>query len=165
MTYEVQIEGTLYRVELTREPGGLRCRLNGREVALDAVFPERDILSLLVEGRSFEVKRECAASELHLVLAEERFLAEVREPRAYRGRRMATGAHDGPRQLLAPMPGKVMRVLAGENERVEAGQGILVIEAMKMQNELKTPKAGIVRKLLVKEGAAVNAGDVLAIVE
>jgi biotin carboxyl carrier protein len=63
------------------------------------------------------------------------------------------------------MPGKVVRLLVAAGDTVEAGQGLLVVEAMKMQNELKSPKKGIVRQVLAREGAAVNAGDVLAIVE
>jgi len=63
------------------------------------------------------------------------------------------------------MPGKVIRVLVSENEEVEAGQGIVVVEVMKMQNEIKSPKKGIVQKLVAVQGATVNAGDVLAIVE
>ena len=63
------------------------------------------------------------------------------------------------------MPGKVVRVLAPPQTEVEAGQGVIVVEAMKMQNELKSPKKGIVQKVLAAEGARVNAGDVLAIVE
>jgi len=71
----------------------------------------------------------------------------------------------GPRKLTAPMPGKVVRLLANQGAEVEAGAGILVVEAMKMQNELKSPKKGTIQKILVREGATVNAGDVLAIVE
>ena len=63
------------------------------------------------------------------------------------------------------MPGKVVRLLLAPGAEVEAGAGVLVVEAMKMQNEVKSPKKGIVRKILVSEGSAVNAGDVLAIVE
>ena len=63
------------------------------------------------------------------------------------------------------MPGKVVRVLIGEGQRVEAGQGLLVVEAMKMQNEVRSPKTGVVERVLAKEGQAVNAGDVLAWVE
>ena len=63
------------------------------------------------------------------------------------------------------MPGKVVRVLIAEQQAVEAGQSILVVEAMKMQNEIKSPKKGIVQKIVAAEGANVNAGDVLAIVE
>ena len=63
------------------------------------------------------------------------------------------------------MPGKIVRVLVRQGDEVEAGAGVLVVEAMKMQNEIKSPKKGTIQKILVSEGAAVNAGDVLAIVE
>ena len=63
------------------------------------------------------------------------------------------------------MPGKIVRVLARPGDEVEAGAGVVVVEAMKMQNEIKSPKKGTIQKILVAEGAAVNAGDVLAIVE
>jgi biotin carboxyl carrier protein len=63
------------------------------------------------------------------------------------------------------MPGKVVRVLVAEQQAVEAGQSILVVEAMKMQNEIKSPKKGTLKKIVAAEGANVNAGDVLAIVE
>jgi biotin carboxyl carrier protein len=63
------------------------------------------------------------------------------------------------------MPGRIVRVLVKEKSEVEAGQGVVVVEAMKMQNEIKSPKKGMVQKVLAAEGANVNAGDVLAIVE
>ena len=66
---------------------------------------------------------------------------------------------------MASMPGKVVRILVRERAEVEAGQGIVIVEAMKMQNEIKSPKKGILRRLLAVEGNNVNAGDVLAIVE
>jgi biotin carboxyl carrier protein len=69
------------------------------------------------------------------------------------------------KKIVAPMPGKVVRILAREGTEVQAGQGIIVVEAMKMQNELKSPKQGVVQKIEVTEGATVNAGDVLVIVE
>jgi biotin carboxyl carrier protein len=63
------------------------------------------------------------------------------------------------------MPGKVVRLMVREGDEVEAGAGVAVVEAMKMQNEIKSPKKGTIGKILVSEGATVNAGDVLAIVE
>jgi biotin carboxyl carrier protein len=63
------------------------------------------------------------------------------------------------------MPGKIVRILMAQGSEVDAGTGVLVVEAMKMQNEVKSPKKGTIQKILVTEGAAVNAGDVLAIVE
>jgi biotin carboxyl carrier protein len=72
---------------------------------------------------------------------------------------------EGRQQISAPMPGKVIRLLLAAGDSVEAGQGLIVVEAMKMQNEIKSPKNGKVERLLVKEGQNVNAGDVLAWVE
>ena len=75
------------------------------------------------------------------------------------------GEQKGPRKLVALMPGKVVRVLVEEKAEVEAGQGVIVVEAMKMQNEIKSPKQGRVVKIVAQVGASVNAGDVLAVIE
>jgi biotin carboxyl carrier protein len=80
-------------------------------------------------------------------------------------RRAAQHGHDGVAQIRSPMPGKVIKLLVSEGAEVEPNQGIVVLEAMKMQNEIKSPKQGVVRKIGVTEGAAVNAGDLLATVE
>ena len=72
---------------------------------------------------------------------------------------------EGVVELRAPMPGKIVKVLVREGSQVELNEGLLVIEAMKMQNEVKAPKKGVVSKVAVREAAAVNAGDLLAIVE
>jgi biotin carboxyl carrier protein len=101
---------------------------------------------------------------MHLWVGSVRYAAQLRDPRSLRSRVTADDGK-GPRKLLAPMPGKIVRVLVAESAEVEAGQGIVVVEAMKMQNEIKSPKKGVVRKLVAAEGAAVNAGDVLAVVE
>lgn len=165
MTYEISINGKPHRVELERLDTGWSCRLDGKEVAIDAILPRHDVLSLVVNGNSYEVKREQTAADLHLWVGSARYAVEVRDPRSLRSRRARGADEKGPKKLVAPMPGKVVRVLVGERDVVEAGQGLLVVEAMKMQNEIKSPKAGIVTRIAVGEGSAVNAGDVLAIVE
>ncbi len=144
---------------------GWRCRLDGREVHLDAILPRRDVLSVIIDGKAYEIKREQTATDLHLWVGPVRYAAELRDPRSLRGRKSLPETDSGPRKLIAPMPGKVVRVLAPEDTAVEAGQGILVMEAMKMQNEIKSPKKGVVRKIVATEGSSVNPGDVLAIVD
>jgi biotin carboxyl carrier protein len=165
MVYEVDIDGTKHRLELDRTDEGWQCKLDGRSVALDAVLARRDVLSVLINGHAFEIKRERTATDMHLWVGSARYAAELRDPRSLRSRRGAAAGDQGARKLLAPMPGKVVRVLAPEKTEVEAGQGVIVVEAMKMQNEIKSPKKGIVQKVLAMEGSPVNAGDVLAIVE
>jgi biotin carboxyl carrier protein len=165
MTYDVTIDGKKYRLELDRSDGRWQCRLDGREIQMDAILSRRDVLSVLIDGKSYEVKRERTATDLHLWVGPVRYAVELRDPRSLRSRIGAGTDEKGPKRLIASMPGKVVRVLVAEKARVEAGQSILVVEAMKMQNEIKSPKAGIVQKLVATEGGAVNAGDVLAIVE
>lgn len=164
MNYEVSIDGKNYRLELNRVDTGWQCRVDGREVEIDAVLARRDVLSILMGGKAYEIKRERTATDMHLWVGSVRYAVELRDPRSLRSRASADDGQ-GPRKLLAPMPGKVVRVLVNEGAEVAAGQGVVVVEAMKMQNEIKSPKQGIVRKLVATAGANVNAGDVLAVVE
>jgi biotin carboxyl carrier protein len=153
------------RLELEKSAGRWECRLDGQPIHIDAVIPRRDVLSLLVDGHSYEIKREQTATDLHLWVGSSRFAVELRDPRSLQSRQKAAGDDKGPRKIVAPMPGRVVRLLVAENSEVEAGQGLIVIEAMKMQNEIKSPKKGVVKKLSASPGAAVNPGDILAIVE
>jgi biotin carboxyl carrier protein len=164
MIYDINVDGRDHRLELNRVDGRWETRLNGRAVAIDAVLARRDVLSIIIAGKAYEIKRERTATDTHLWVGPRRYAVQLRDPRALR-RRASADDGKGPRKLLAPMPGKVVRVLLKEESEVEAGQGVVVVEAMKMQNEIKSPKKGVVRKIVATEGAAVNAGDVLAVVE
>ncbi len=164
MLYDVTIDGKNYRLDLHRAEGRWSCQLDGRELEVDAVLARPDVLSLRIGNMAFEVKSERVADDLHLWVGSTRFAVEVRDPRSLRGR-TRTGDDRGPKKIVAPMPGKVVRLLVRDGDEVEQGAGVAVVEAMKMQNEIKSPKKGTVQKILVSEGAAVNAGDVLAIVE
>lgn len=164
MTYEIQVDGKNYRLELNRVDGRWQSRLDGRDISIDAVLARRDVLSIIIAGKAYEIKRERTTTDMHLWVGPRRYDVQLRDPRSWRGRAIADEGK-GPRKLIAPMPGKVVRVLLKEESQVEAGQGVVVVEAMKMQNEIKSPKNGVVRKIVAPEGAAVNAGDVLAVVE
>ncbi len=164
MTYDVALDGKNYRLELNQVDGRWSCRLDGREIDVDAVLARPNVLSLRIGNKAYEVKCERVASDVHIWVGSRRFAPEVRDPRSLRSRGRSVDEH-GPRKLTAPMPGKVVRILLAQGSEVEAGAGVLVVEAMKMQNEVKSPKKGTIQKITVAEGAAVNAGDVLAIVE
>ena len=165
MIYEVTIAEKVYRVELVRTEQEWKCKLDGRELPLDVVSAQDGMLSLLLQGKSYEVKQETVGAESNVVVGQERFSASVRDPRSFRSRRRAGASEQGVMKIKAPMPGKVVRILAPAGSPVEMGQSVLVIEAMKMQNELKAPKTGVVKKINVEEGAAVDAGQALAEVE
>jgi biotin carboxyl carrier protein len=165
MTYEVVVDGERYRLELNRTDAGWQCRLNGLELNLNAVLVQPNLLSVLIDGKAYEVHRDYAGTGSHLYVGARRYAAELYDARSFLGRKQGARLESGARKVIAPMPGKVVRILASEKTEVQAGQGIVVVEAMKMQNEIKSPKNGTLQKLAVGEGAAVNAGDVLAIVE
>ncbi len=92
------------------------------------------------------------------------FAVEVFDPRSMRGRKSG-GTGEGRQNVAAMMPGKVIRVLVAQGDSVEAGQGLIVVEAMKMQNEMKSPKAGRVAEVKTKAEATVAAGEVLIVIE
>ncbi len=165
MVYEILIDGKPHKLELEREGHHWSCRLDGEEIQADAVMPRHDVISVIIGGTHYEVKRERTATDTHYWVKNSRFAVEVRDPRSLRSRKAAAGAGEGPQKLLAPMPGKVVRIILPAGSEVEAGQGVLVVEAMKMQNELKSAKKGTVKQVMVAEGASVTAGEVLAIVE
>ncbi len=164
MLYDVIIDGKHYRLDLNRSDGAWSCRLDEKDFEVDPILARPDVLSLRIGTRAYEVKSERVANDLYVWVGSRRFAVEVRDPRSLRGRSRA-GDDEGPRKIVAPMPGKVVRLLASEGDEVEVGAAVAVVEAMKMQNEIKSPKKGRVQKILVGEGAAVNAGDVLVIVE
>jgi biotin carboxyl carrier protein len=128
-----------------------------RDVRIET--PEPGVYSILIDGRSYDAYVENGG----VTVCGRRYEIEVRDPRRWR-RQSAAGSHGGV-NVSAPMPGKVVRVLVSLGDSVEAGQGIAVVEAMKMQNELKAARAGKVVKLSAKPGAAVSAGEVLASIE
>jgi biotin carboxyl carrier protein len=165
MICDFTIDGKHYRLEVERREGQWHCLLDGYEMQIDAILPRRDVLSLLIEGESYEVKRDRTRTETYLWVGGSRYTVDLQDPRSFRRRKHGTSGQEGRRELVATMPGKVVRVLIPEKGEVKAGQGVLVVEAMKMQNEVKSPKDGTVEKIIAGEGTNVNAGDVLAIVE
>jgi biotin carboxyl carrier protein len=165
MRYDIRLAGRTYRLELQRAENHWECRLDGREISIQAVPVSLDTLSILMNGRSFEVKHEPTGEGQSLLVRGKRYEASVEDPRSWRGRKLAEQDEVGPQKLIASMPGKVVRVLAREGDAIHAGQGIAVVEAMKMQNEIRSPREGVLKKLLAREGMNVTAGEVLAVVE
>ncbi len=138
-------------------------RINGEatEPANGSVVEvEKGVYSILVDGASHEVRMEAG----HVAVGSRRFEYDVVDPRQWKRSDDAAGGH-GRAAILAPMPGKVVRILVAAGDEVEAGQGIVVVEAMKMQNEMKAPRAGRVAAIQVRENDSVVAGAVLAVIE
>ena len=164
MKFSVSIDGLDEPVEVQHGPDGWTCWQNGAPQPVDVreVAPGR--FSLLLGGQSFEVHVEEWSGRYRVHTRGADVLAAVEDPRRWRGRGRGGAGTDGPQEVTAPMPGKVVRVLVEEGEKVAEKQGLVVVEAMKMQNEIPSPKQGVVEKVLVRAGDTVEHGSGLVVV-
>lgn len=165
MKREITIDGTPHILELERASETITFRFDGgKPDSASVVSAEPGVYSVLLNGRSYRASVTRSVQGIAIEVAGRIFEIEIQDPRA--PRRNASGLPgEGKQTLIAPMPGKIVRILVAQGDTVETGQGLIVIEAMKMQNELKALRPGRVVSLAVAEGAAVAAGDVLAVVE
>jgi biotin carboxyl carrier protein len=151
-------------IDVTRKGNRIRVEMAGKIIEGDAVEIATGTYSILVGGHSYEVRVEPAHNSLRVHAGAREFGVEIDDPRAWRRRRGGALEAEGRQEVVAPMPGKVVRVLVKQGDDVDAGQGLFVVEAMKMQNEIRSPKKGKLERLLVTEGQVVNAGEPLAVV-
>jgi biotin carboxyl carrier protein len=167
MKFEVNLAsptGTgTHTVDLERTGDQWRIVLDGEPVDADVAEIAPNTLSILLRGESHEIRVARSSEGLLSIQTTglREFTAEVTDQRSWRGRRLGHVEVEGRQQITAPMAGKVVRLLVTAGEKVEIGQGLLVVEAMKMQNEIRSTKSGTVERLLAEEGQAVNAGETL----
>ena len=165
MKLTLQTEGREQPIEIQSAAPMYRFRLgDGPERHANVEMPEPDVYSVLLDGRVYDGRVEETPAGLVVVIDGYRFEIAVRDPRRW-SRKDAARSGEGVQTVLAPMPGKVVRVLVAPGDEVAAGQGLLVVEAMKMQNEMKASRAGRILSVAAKEGATVTAGEVLATIE
>lgn len=170
MTFEIEVNGTLRTVAVERLPDGphrFRVSFDGAGHLVDAVRVEDDTLSIIFPGEghaSHEIgfAEGPTPGELDVYLHSGTLKAVVNGRRRRRGAQLAAS---GVQRIVAPMPGKVLRVFAAPGQAVAARQPLVVVEAMKMENELSSPKAGVVKEVVVTEGTSVEAGRLLVVVE
>jgi biotin carboxyl carrier protein len=152
-------------VELRREGNTWRAVIDGNPLEADAVEVAPHTFSILLDGKSYELRvSPLPDGSLTIQSAQVELTARVLDPREWRGRHGAPEVQ-GRQQVVAPMPGRIVRILVQAGEAVEVGQGLVVVEAMKMQNEIRSPKSGKVERIVAKEGETVNAGDALVWVD
>ena len=144
--------------------GRIQFVFDGEQGDADWVEISPGVYSFLIGERSYEIHVAARTGDLgthatsyDVTVGARRYHLEVCDPRRRR-HSAPDGLHEGPQEILAPMPGRIVKILVAENQEVGQGEGLLVIEAMKMQNELRTPRAGRVDRIYVKEGVGVETG-------
>jgi biotin carboxyl carrier protein len=155
-------------VEMRREGDRLRARVEDVEYRLDVRQTGPASYLLISDGQVFECRVEESTepdAPLAVFVGTRSFEVKLADPKQLRGGRDSSAQGDGAARIFAPMPGKIVRILVQVGAQVEAGAGVVVVEAMKMQNEMKSPKAGTISAVNVEVGATVNGGDVLAVIE
>ena len=166
MHYVIVREGREIPVEISERPGGYAVRVDGEEHLVDSLEVLPGLYSLLVEGRSYEATvHRPGADQYHVHLLDGMRPVELVHPMALLLKKMGGGGAGRAGSLTAPMPGKVVRVLVAPGDTVEKGAGLVVLEAMKMQNQLQAPGPGTVREVRVAEGQSVDGGQLLVILE
>ncbi len=157
------------KIEVRREGTRVFAEIAGRRYELDARETEAGVYLLVCEGYVYECRVESEAGAergtSRVSVSNHVYEVALSDPKRLRGVGSGGAAASGRTEIKAPMPGKVVRVLVEVGAPVEAGDALLVVEAMKMQNEMKSPQAGTVVEIHARPGQTVNAGDVLIIVE
>ena len=164
MKLYLRIRDRARNLEIERHGEQFQFRIDGCVVAADVKQIQPEVYSILIDGEAFEARIESGASGLRVHIDGWEFPIAIADPRQWRRDRNQIAAAEGHQQIVSSMPGKVVRVMVRAGDAVEAGQGLLVVEAMKMQNEIKSPKAGKIERIAAQEGQTVNAGEVLAVI-
>ena len=159
-----ELNSEKHAVEFKRDGEKISASVDGREYALEASEVEPDVYILKHENQIFQIY-VLPGEPAVATLGNHSFEIKISDPKRLRSAGSAAGSADGTIEIKTAMPGKVVRILAEQGAEIKQGESVLVVEAMKMQNEMKSPKDGTVKEIRVAEGATVNAGDILAVIE
>jgi biotin carboxyl carrier protein len=168
MKLNAQLNDLEHQLTIERSDNRTVVQVDGRKYELEIRELENDRY-LIFEGTqvyecSVSVSRN-AQEEFEVGLRGNIYPVTIFDPKRLRSAQTSDRHHHGAAEIVSPMPGKVVRVLVTVGAEVQKGAGLIVVEAMKMQNEMKSPQTGVVVSIKVSPGDTVNAGDVLAVVE
>jgi len=155
-------------IELTRNDSNLTADIDGKRYEIEASEPEPNVYLLKHENKVYQIfvaPNDTPSEPFTVTVGNQNFEIKISDPKSLRGTGAESGQTTGASEIKTAMPGKVVRVLAEVGAEVNTGDGVIIVEAMKMQNEMKSPKDGVIKEIRFAEGATVNAGDVLVIIE
>jgi biotin carboxyl carrier protein len=167
MAYIARLGEKTHTVEVEEVGKSLyRIAVDGSEFLVDGKKTGLTNYSLIVDNRSFEVEVDVKEDEYRVLVDGRNYHIDLVDERRVRVGGLQSGIQlQGRQNVSVPMPGKIIAVLVSEGDSVEKGQGLVIVEAMKMENEVRCPINGEVKEVRVKPGDAVEAGAVLAVVE
>ena len=168
MKLQAEIGDEKKEVEIRQDGRRLTASVDGRSYDLEVSEPEPGVFLFKHDSKIYEAvvsDRGNATEPMHVRIGSTEFDVRLIDPKRLRGTGSGTEHGDGVAEIKTAMPGKVVRILVNGGAAVSKGDGIVVVEAMKMQNELKSPKDGVVKDIRTSEGSTVAAGDVLATIE
>ena len=167
MKYQAEIGDEKHEIEIHRDGERVRALIDGAVFDVEVSEPEPNVFLIKRDGNIFETFVIPSDPDQPKTVSVKGQDIEVRliDPKRLRGSRSDSDHGDGLAEIRTAMPGKLVRVLLPAGTSVEKGDGVLVVEAMKMQNELKAPRSGIVKEIRFAEGDTVSAGDVLAVID
>ncbi|HEX9786931.1 MAG TPA: biotin/lipoyl-containing protein [Candidatus Binatia bacterium] len=156
-----------YTVEIEESGKSVyRVSVDGNEFMVDGKKTGRTNYSLIVDNRSFEIEVDNTDDEYRVLVDGRNYRIHLVDERRMRIGSVQSGVElQGRQSVSVPMPGKIIAVLVSEGDAVDKGQGLVIVEAMKMENEVRSPIAGVVKEIKVKPGDTVEGGAVLLIVE
>lgn len=166
MRFTVKLDGREFPVELKRDGRRIAAVIDGREIEYDASEVEPGIFLLNNDGNNYEAAISMKADGGYLATVRGfEVELELIDPKRLRGGVSGGDDAGGRAEIKSAMPGKIVRLIAAAGDEIAKGDGVLVVEAMKMQNELRSSRDGIVKEIAVAEGDTVGAGQLLAVIE
>jgi biotin carboxyl carrier protein len=162
MKLQAELNSEKYEIEIKRDGEKVFARVDGREYELEASQVEPNVYLLKHDNQIYQAY---VAPNGIVNVGNHQLEINLTDPKRLRGSNAAGANAEGISEIKTAMPGKLVRILTEVGAEIKQGEGVLVVEAMKMQNEMKAPKDGIIKEIRFAEGATVNAGDVLAIIE
>lgn len=159
MDLQFNINQETYKIEIDSKDGKFLIKLGGKQYYVDSQPISESCLSLLVDGKAYTVFVAEDKTKRYISIQGEQFCIEEAKSEAETRSVAEAGTLKGIPTISSPMPGKVVKILVGKGDKVKKGQGLVIVEAMKMENEIRSPGAGIVKKINFKEGNLVDTTD------
>ena len=164
MSYLVKIDNKKFKLDIKREGNYFKIFLNDKKINAEIISGDKNYqLTLIIDNKPYSIVFD---SDNQISVNEEQYATEVVDEQIQKLIKVSPETvHKKELAVTAPMPGLVIELEVKEGDSVKSGQGLVIVEAMKMQNEMKAPKDGVIKKILVKKSQTVNSKDILIIIE